>query len=252
MKSKSKLVVKILVSVLLVVALLSVGLTFSLNKKSSSTNTSDTQEVEFSNMSMACIGDSITQGLCKGVAMEKPYCVVVKESLGLENVYNCGIGGATLSNKNVKSICNRYYNIPNDVDIITLLGGVNDWAQGVPLGTIDDMNANTIYGALNYIASNMVVKYSNAFIVFMSPLPVSDAKLEQYSSTPYSLADINTAYKNICKKYNIAYLDLYSLSGFENECNDAEKTDGVHPNADFHKNNIAPLLAQFIKDNYKK
>lgn len=250
---KIKVVSIIVFIILLVSAVLSVCIPLSYNKDKDNDNTPTQTEssIDFSTLTMASIGDSITLGLCKGVAMSEPYPNLVKDELGLNYVYNLGIGGSTIYNKNIKSMVNRFTNIPNDVDIISLMGGVNDWAQNVPLGTINDNNANTIYGALNYISTTLKSNYPNAFIFYMSPLPVSDAKLNEYSATEYSLADVSQAFKNIGAKYDIPILDLYSLSGFEDVCNNMSATDGVHPNQEFHKENLAPLITQFIKDNYK-
>lgn len=248
---KIKTITFITIIMLLVSAIIGVCIPLLNKSKNDNDNVQTEISIDFSTLTMASIGDSITLGLCKGVAMSDPYPTLVKEELGLKYVSNLGIGGSTLYNKNIKSIVNRFYNIPNDVDIISLLGGVNDWAQNVPLGTIDDMNATTIYGALNYISTNLKSRYPNAFIFYMTPLTVSDAKLEQYSATPYSLADVSQAYKEIGEKYNIPILDTYTLSGFENVCNDTDKTDGVHPNQDFHRDNLTPLIAKFIRENYK-
>ena len=252
--NKIKVVSVIVFIILLVSAVLSVCIPLLNQNDNSNKNNNQTQtesSVDFSTLTMASIGDSITLGLCKGVAMSEPYPNLVEDELGLSYVYNLGIGGSTIYNKNIKSMVNRFTNIPNDVDIISLMGGVNDWAQNVPLGTINDNNANTIYGALNYISTTLKSNYPNAFIFYMSPLPVSDAKLNEYSATEYSLADVSQAFKNIGAKYDIPILDLYSLSGFEDVCNDSNATDGVHPNQEFHKENLAPLITQFIKDNYK-
>ena len=222
------------------------------NSDDSETPPSEETTIDFSNKTMACLGDSITRGLCKGVEMDTPYPSLLKEKIGLKEIFNLGIGGSTICTKNYNSMVSRYDDIPDDCDIISVHGGVNDWAQSFELGNMDSSNTRTIYGALHYLASNLKATYPNSFIFFMTPLPVSDAKLEQYASTPYSLEDISNAFKNIGQKYNLPVLDLYSLSGFEDFCNNTEKTDGIHPNQDFHKDNLSPLIAQFIKDNYKE
>ena len=206
----------------------------------------------FSNLSIAFLGDSITKGLCKGQVMETPYPQGVANTLGIKTVTNLGIGGSTLCTKNYNSMVSRYSTVPEGTDIIGIHGGVNDWAQAFELGDITSTNTRTIYGALDYLAKNLKATYPDAFIFFMTPTPVSDAKLEQYSATPYSLADVSQAMKDVAEKYGFLVLDLYALSGFENVCNDTSKTDGVHPYQEFTTNSLVPLISEFIRENYTK
>jgi lysophospholipase L1-like esterase len=209
-------------------------------------------QTAFSNLSAAFIGDSITIGLCKGVVMQTPYPQGVADTLKLKSVTNLGIGGSTLCTKNYNSMVSRYATVPEGTNIIGVHGGVNDWAQNFTLGDITSTETRTIYGALDYLARNLKAKYPDAFIFFMTPTPVSDAKLEQYSATPYSLGDVAQAMKDVAEKYGFAVLDLYAVSGFESVCNDASKTDGVHPYQEFTTNSLVPLISEFIRENYAK
>lgn len=225
----------------------------SQNSPSASTPSNPTKpDSAFSNLTAAFIGDSITTGLCKGVVMETPYPQGVSDTLNLKSVTNLGIGGSTLCTKNYNSMVSRYATVPEGTNIIGVHGGVNDWAQNFELGDITSTNTRTIYGALDYLARNLKEKYSDAFIFFMSPTPVSDAKLEQYSATPYSLADVSKAMKDVAEKYGFAFLDLYTVSGFENVCNDISKTDGVHPYQEYVTDTLVPIISQFIRENYGK
>ena len=53
----------------------------------------------------------------------------------------------------------RLKQIPIDAKLITVMGGVNDWSQNRELGTIDDIENTTIYGALNLIVSYISKNY---------------------------------------------------------------------------------------------
>ena len=225
------------------------------NPPHSTTSTPEDEQIDqpaFSNLTMAFLGDSITKGLCKGQVMETPYPEGVANTLGIKSVTNLGIGGSTLCTKNYNSMVSRYSTVPEGTNIIGIHGGVNDWAQAFELGDITSTNTRTIHGALDYLAKNLKATYPDAFIFFMTPTPVSNAKLEQYSATPYSLADVSQAMKSVAEKYGFPVLDLYALSGFENVCNDTSKTDGVHPHQEFTTNSLVPLISEFIKENYKK
>ena len=48
--------------------------------------------IDFSNMKMVCLGDSITEG----VGGATPYPTFLKDILGAKEVINCGIGGSTI------------------------------------------------------------------------------------------------------------------------------------------------------------
>ncbi len=65
-----------------------------------------------------------------------------------------------------------------------------------------------------------------------------------------SINEINAAIKEVANLHNILVLDTYSLSNFESEMNNTELSDGCHPTPEFHKNNLTPLVVEFIKNNY--
>lgn len=51
-------------------------------------------------------------------------------------------------------------------DLIIVSGGLNDFAKGTPVGTIDDTASNTYMGALNNVIKELRKKYPDACIVF--------------------------------------------------------------------------------------
>ena len=63
--------------------------------------------------------------------------------------------------------------------------------------------------------------------------------------------DYVNAVLELGEKWNLPVLELHDNESINNELLDYD-TDGVHPSQDTHTNIIAPLVAQFIKDNYKK
>ena len=209
--------------------------------------------VDWSQLTYTALGDSITYGATLEGKTDSPYPVLVAETLDLLYYYNFASGGDTLSlGGEYGSIIQQLRRIPTKSDIISIMGGTNDFAQNMTIGTINDSDLNTVYGALKHIASTLKQTHPNSFIFFMTALPMGDKKLEQFSATQYKISDINDAIKNVALMYNIPVLDTYNLAGYQNEMNNAEVTDGCHPSANFHKNNLAPLIANFIKENYSK
>lgn len=225
------------------------------NKTNDSENLGNTTEIEtniFENKTMACLGDSITYGYItkQGGQYDNPYPKLLQETLGLKECYNYGVGSSTLSNgdNSYKSFLTRYTEMPEDLDIIAVWGGTNDYSRGIPLGTPADKDGTTIYGALHTLAQGLRAKYPNAYIFFMSPTPRKD---NWTNSQGYKIEDVGTAVSYISNYYGFGFLDMFKYSGFESEMN-STFTDGLHPSQFLVETNITPTIAQFIKDNYNK
>ncbi len=212
------------------------------------------EEIDFSALTYAALGDSITFGADYGrgyEAMDAPYCTEVGTLLGLKSVTNYGISGTCLSDIRGQwgVMSRRYVDMADGFDIVSVLGGVNDCGSNAPLGDINSTGHDTIYGSLNILAKGLKEKYPNAFIFFMTPLP---ARAEWFAGNLYyALPDVATAIKTVCAKYEIPVLDLYSKCPYEDEMYESF-SDGLHPSQEFHKNVLAPLIAEFIRENYGK
>lgn len=251
----------ILVVFLVVVMILGVGFSFSrinneLSNNNSSTEVVISDSVDFSKLTYSALGDSITQGAYLGSEPYetdltiKKYPSVVREILGLKKGNNYGIGGTTISNY-YKGMVDRYTNISLTSDIISIQGGIND-SRSVELGTIDSFDESTFMGAYNSLIKGVKERYPNTYIFIMSmPKTYNSTTLDIYvngNSYGYNYLDFNNAIHKIADKWNIPLLDLY-LDSF---CEDTQKYDGCHPSQTYINETLAPLIAQFIKDNYKK
>lgn len=122
------------------------------------------------------------------------------------NIVNLAVAGMTISNKVPdNSFTNGtnpvYMNIPSDSDYITLKFGINDMSKSCPIGTIDDTEIGTFYGAWNtaleYITNNF--QFAKVGII------VSNGMI---ATNDYVDATIEVA-----KKWGIPYLDeVYDYS----------------------------------------
>ena len=213
--------------------------------------TPSVENVDFSNTTIAFLGDSITYGYVtkKGGQYENPYPALVENLLGAKKVYNYGVGGSTLSrgNKYYQPFIDRCLEMEEDIDIIGVMGGTNDFYKGVPLGEPTDTVETTVYGALNILAERLKERYPNAQIFFMSPLPTGDYAT---NALGYSTRDIRNIVLDVANKNGFGFLDMYYVSGFEKEMK-TDKTDGTHPSQELLIDTIAPKIAAFIKENYK-
>lgn len=202
---------------------------------------------------MNCLGDSITYGYLneQGDAMKKSYPTVLKEILKLNTVRNYGINGSTIADgENPMYI--RYKDMDDDANIVSVLAGTNDFGREEieisPLGTNKDKQGNTVYGALDILCQGLKEKYPKALLFFMTPLRCKEDTIpNQYG---YTLEDVKKAIEEICAKYEIPVLDLYTTGDFfpENELF-FEKycVDGWHPNQRFVEEILANKIADFIK-----
>ena len=214
----------------------------------------DENDIDFSRLTYLALGDSITYGYDSsqnGQAMDKPYCTSVGKLLKLKATYNYGISGSTVSTGvgSYEAMCARYATMRDDADIISVMGGVNDFGRGVPLGNLDDTDTTTFCGALNVLASGLKEKYPDALIFFMTPL-----KWRGYEGLilcDATLDDFRAAVKAICANYDIPVLDTAVLADYATEYDAAGYTgDGLHPSQKFNTEVLAPLIAEFIRQNY--
>ena len=88
---------------------------------------------------IACIGDSITEGVNAGGWQWHRYIDKWCKNNGIEtNVVNLGIGGTSVCTSSyvtdeLKPFVNRLDTIPTDADVIVIFGGTNDWGNNATL-----------------------------------------------------------------------------------------------------------------------
>ena len=220
------------------------------------------EEIDFTKMTVNCLGDSLTYGANPdGSQMSKPYPTLLKEELGFSIVNNFGIGGTKIANEGAGSFTVRYAEMP-DADIVLVMGGTNDslsfsldMVYRTPLGTPNDLSEETFYGALNSLCYKLQNKYKDSFIAFITPLPIATATTEWvYATGSFTIEEACTAIKTVCSRYNIPVFDAYNLTGYGDICNSEKSNgtgDGIHPSQEFWATDFTPKLAQFIKDNYE-
>ena len=216
-------------------------------------------DIDFSELTYVAIGDSITAGTDPtkelNEPMDYPYPELVKEQLGLKKCINYGANGTYLTNfkGDGSAISVRYKQMVDNADIVSVLGGINDFFEGdgkqtsIELGNIDETDIDTIYGALNVLAKGLKEKYPHSFIFFMTPMEVTQSHYPPTVS--YALPTLVQAIKDVAQKYALPVLDLYSE--YPNQYQMVQYfSDGIHPTQNFVSEYLAPLIADFIKENY--
>ena len=211
---------------------------------------------------MVCLGDSITYGqdgdpgVDAGTRMKTPYPTIIKNQLRYD-VENLAVPGATVStairrpdNSLRPSIFEQLDLIEGTPDIISIMGGVND-SGSVVLGENSAANRDTatFYGAMRSLISELKMNYPDAYIFFITPLRTQSNQDPTNESS--KLTQVATAIKTICAEFEIPVYDAYTE--IEIDFTDPDtSSDGVHIASKVIKNDVAPKIIQFIKDNYKQ
>ncbi len=230
------------------------------------------------------LGDSITYGFIPRNYPGYPgqlesYAALAAKKLGFD-FYNFGISDSTIANlAGHDPMCLRYADMPDDADIITVMGGTNDVRCGVPLGKMSDRCNTTFYGALHTLCQGLLSKYMENSkcvgnienlneenlkkkIIILTPIKLLDADKSSLPDTPqnnseslYKWDSWIAAIKEVAAFYSLPVLDMYNNSGINPHLNRTIKgyedgyfgyynpliTDGTHPTQEG-----AELMAQAL------
>lgn len=230
---------------------------FGSESEKNETSTSNKPNVNpFSNVTMVCLGDSITMA----TKVDCPYPTVVKNMLGMKEVYNHGVSWSTLAYID-DCHCHpqsEYNHDPyvfrsdklEEADIIAVMGGVNDWGCLIPLGDIDDIEPTTFYGALNILITDLKSNYPDSYIFFMTGFDYYGVNnVDAYNRDKVYWREFNEAIVVACEKHNVDCFDVFHEIPINR---DFDMIDGVHPTQEFISNIWSPAIADFIRENYKK
>ncbi len=141
-------------------------------------------------------------------------------------------------------------------DLVIVFGGINDYIQNVPLGGEDGETDKTVYfkPAVDYFFNYLVENFTQARICVLLPLRTYNI----YPNTAGNKQEVYAQYiYDVAKSYCLPVLNLTEESGF---CpfNDTFKQmwtlipsgytnpDGTHPNAEYEKKYLAPMIWKFI------
>lgn len=213
-------------------------------------------EVDFSEISIACLGDSITEAANLSDMenyQQYSYPTKLKDLLGAESVVNLGIGGSSIGRYWDQAFVDRYQEIPEDTDLILVMGGTNDGfcLSENELGTMEERKERTYIGDLDELMRSLKRDYPDATIVFATPLPnvLHDIlRKERDYLLPQSL--LVNIMKQLAAEYEIPVIDLYNSNILDTH--DAAviynyMPDGVHCNSDGYTLLAEHMAAEVIR-----
>lgn len=192
---------------------------------------------DFSGLKIACLGDSITAASnleSEEGYQQYSYPARLKELLGAEEVYNLGIGGSSIGRYWSDPYVERYREIPEDTDVIIVMGGTNDGfcVSDKEFGNLEDRAQRTFCGDLDELMRGLREHYPDAEIFFATPLP---NVLQDYlmSEREYLLPQQRFAetITTLAQEYDYEVIDLYNSNILDSH--DANVVaeyipDGVH------------------------
>ena len=211
--------------------------------------------IDFSDKKIVCLGDSITAATNLEDLedyQQYSYPAYLKEFLGAGSVENLGIGGSSIGRYWENAFVDRYKDIPQDADIILVMGGTNDGfcVSQEEFGTMEEREARTFIGDLDELMRGLKENYPEAEIIFVTPLPnvLHDMlRKERDYLLPQSM--FANAMKTLGEEYEIPVIDLYGSNVLDSH--DAAviynyMPDGVHCNQQGYKVLAGKIAAELI------
>lgn len=177
----------------------------------------------FQGKNAVVFGDSIAYGVYStetGTVLQKTQSFIdLFASANNITLDNQAISGTTITNNgNQNSIFNKIINYNNYInkDIIFIAGGTNDFNQSIEIGELNSTNDTEFFGALTAICEHLKTNVPNATVIFISPIPYTDAYYNKRNSTgmlqhPYKYGNLTGKTLN---DYRNAIYEIVTQYGF--------------------------------------
>ena len=143
----------------------------------------------------------------------------------IDEVYNwnikdyneAGVMTSTFDKIQQYPLCRNYRNMSaNNPNVVIVSGGLNDYLNGVPIGTVTDTDTNTYMGALNALITGLRTKYRDACLVFTTVYNF-EGSIEGSTLTSEDYAN---AMKAVCEAR-----DVYCFFAYDTEVSGIDMTD---------------------------
>ena len=207
---------------------------------------------------LVAFGDSITWGLHSSDNTVNSWTANLMAYADV-NITNTAISGATWQHQANKT--SGIVDVIKATDVtsirnIVAFGGTNDFAQSLPIGTIDDTEPTTFYGAMNVGIQSIYERNPKVSIYLVTPMwraRINDANTPVDIETTKNgagllLLDYVNAVIDIARKYHLPVLDLYHEFPINKYNSNSLLADGLHPNDDGYVL-LAKKIGKFLNAN---
>ena len=213
-------------------------------------------DIDFSEIKIACLGDSITQAVNLDSLedyQKLAYPNILKEALGAKEAVNLGIGGSSIGRYWADAFVDRYTQIPEDTDLILVMGGTNDGfcASFVEFGNSEERAERTFWGDLDELMDGLAEDYPDAEVIFLTPLPNS---LQDYLKEDRKYLVPQEKFGEVIRilagEHGMEVFDLYNsniLDGHDKDNVLHLMPDGVHPNEEGYRILGEHIAAEIIR-----
>lgn len=154
------------------------------------------------------MGDSVTNGV--GTDPENIWWRLAAKADGYKNLVNLGIGGSLVTGLNQYSMSTRVASIDLDANAVSFMGGINDWGNNVPIGTLNDSSSlwqTSFYAALKYIAEYLRAHLPYARIFWCTPQRFTSCMTQ--NGLGNTLEDYANAVLDVGREYGFVCVDFF-------------------------------------------
>lgn len=179
---------------------------------------------------------------------DKRFSTLICRTLGWEEI-NLGIGGTTMTGRDDKGMITDEESgigrIPDILhatpDIVIILHGANDFAQGKPLGEQDKFQQGTFLWDYDTAVRGLIENLPDAQVVLSTLVYRADA--ETPNALGLTLEDYNGVVRCLADRYGLKLADAGANAGIDARNFAALSADEAHLNDDGHQR----LAAFFIE-----
>lgn len=179
---------------------------------------------------------------------DKRFTTVVSRTLGWEEI-NLGIGGTTIAGRDDKGMIvdeeSGIGRVPDILhaapNIVVILYGANDFAQGRSLGEAQKFHQGTFLWDYDTVVRGLIENLSDTQIVLSTLAYRADA--ETPNEAGLVLEDYNGVVRQIAERYGLKLADAYANADIDRSNFASLSADDAHLNDDGHQR----LAAFFIE-----
>ena len=210
-----------------------------------------TPKEQFKNIRFGLLGDSQTE---RNGHKTTIWADQISDTIGM--LSNKAVSGLTItSGRNLETLWGLAFKdyaakLSKTVDVVLVMGGINDVWFNSPLGEFGSTDTANFYGAMDTLCSLLVNNFPTKTIVFITPTEHNNAACNQQNTTGLTAKDFSEAMKKVCAKYAIPVFDANALSGiYPQNAKQAEKytTDSLHLN-DAGQERLGKQVAAFLQN----